>query len=85
LRGKPQAKNWQAASNALARRGYSCDKRGDCKRVNIALVVSRCGLPLGYEVFAGNRPDVTTVEHIVRHVVRQIESIWCASCRMRFG
>ena len=29
------------------------------------MVVSRSGLPLGYEVFAGNRSDVTTVEEIV--------------------
>jgi hypothetical protein len=28
-------------------------------------VVTREGLPLGYEVFAGNRTDVTTVEDIV--------------------
>jgi transposase len=28
-------------------------------------VVSRSGLPLGYEVFAGNRSDVTTVKEIV--------------------
>jgi transposase len=33
--------------------------------VCIALVVTREGLPLGYEVFAGNRTDVTTVEEIV--------------------
>jgi len=49
----------------LAQRGYSRDKRGDCKQVCIGLVVSRCGMPLGYEVFAGNTADVTTVEHIV--------------------
>ena len=29
------------------------------------LVVTREGMPLGYEVFAGNRTDVTTVEEIV--------------------
>jgi transposase len=33
--------------------------------VCLALVVSREGFPLGYEVFAGNRVDVTTVKHIV--------------------
>ena len=49
----------------LAQRGYSRDNRSDCKQVCIGLVVSRCGLPLGYEVFAGNTADVTTVEHIV--------------------
>ena len=31
----------------LAQRGYSRDKRGDCKQVCIGLVVSRCGMPLG--------------------------------------
>ena len=55
----------QAKSNPLAQRGYSRDKRGDCKQVCIGLVVSRCGMPLGYEVFAGNTADVTTVEQIV--------------------
>ena len=54
-----------AASNPQAQRGYSRDHRPDCKQVNIALVVSRSGLPLGYEVFAGNRSDVTTVKEIV--------------------
>jgi transposase len=55
----------QAAGNALAQYGYSRDKRSDCKQVCIALVVSRWGMPVGYEVFAGNRSDVTTVEQIV--------------------
>jgi len=55
----------QAKANPKAQRGYSRDKRGDCKQVCIGLVVSRCGMPLGYEVFAGNRSDVTTVEEIV--------------------
>ena len=54
-----------AAKNELAQRGYSRDHRGDCKQVCLALVVTREGLPLGYEVFAGNRVDVTTVEAIV--------------------
>jgi transposase len=49
----------------LAQRGYSRDQRSDCKQVCIGLVVSRCGMPLGYEVFAGNTADVTTVEQIV--------------------
>lgn len=55
----------QCLKNPLARRGYSRDQRSDCKQVCIALVVSRCGMPIGYEVFAGNRTDVTTVEEIV--------------------
>ena len=53
------------ASFDLAQRGYSRDQRSDCKQVCIGLVVSRCGMPLGYEVFAGNTADVTTVKQIV--------------------
>ncbi|MGD9853464.1 MAG: hypothetical protein AB7U20_00790 [Planctomycetaceae bacterium] len=41
------------------------DQRSNCKQDCIGLVVSRCGMPLGYEVFAGNTADVTTVEPIV--------------------
>jgi transposase len=51
--------------NPLAARGHSPDKRPDCKQVVIALVVTREGMPLGYEIFAGNRAGVTTVEEIV--------------------
>ena len=54
-----------AEGNPQAKYGYSRDKRSDCKQVCIALVVTREGIPLGYEVFAGNRVDVTTVEEIV--------------------
>lgn len=58
----------EAESNELALRGYSRDHRPDCKQVNIALVVSRWGMPLGYEIFAGNRHDSTTVEQMVTHI-----------------
>jgi len=54
-----------AKANPLAQRGHSRDHRPDCKQVCIALVVTREGMPLGYEVFPGNRVDVTTVEEIV--------------------
>jgi transposase len=60
----------EAGRNELAQRGYSRDHRPDCKQVNIALVVSRCGMPVGYEVFAGNRNDSKTVKQIVEHVER---------------
>jgi transposase len=55
----------EAAANGQAKRGYSRDHRSDCKQVCIALVVTREGFPLGYEVFDGNRTDVTTVEEVV--------------------
>ena len=51
--------------NPQARRGYSRDSRPDCVQVCIALVVTPEGLPLTYEVFDGNRADVTTAREIV--------------------
>ena len=53
------------ADPEIAKRGYSRDHRPDCVQVNIALVVTREGMPLGYEIFSGNTTDVTTVEEIV--------------------
>lgn len=51
--------------NAKAKRGHSRDNRGDCKQLCIGLVVSRCGMPIGYEVFPGNRHDSKTVQGII--------------------
>lgn len=69
----------QCEKNENARFGYSRDKRSDCKQVLIALVVSREGMPLGYEQFAGNRADVTTVKEIVEKIESQYgkaDRIW---------
>lgn len=49
----------------ICKRGHSRDKRRDCVQVNIAMVVTREGMPLGYEIFPGNTTDVNTVEEIV--------------------
>jgi transposase len=43
------------------RHGYSRDHRPDCVQVIIALVVTPEGLPLAYEVMAGNTADKTTL------------------------
>src|SRR5229473_2245739 len=62
------AEDWfrrTALEDPLAQRGYSRDHRPDCRQVCLALVVTREGMPLGYELFAGNRTDVTTVKEIV--------------------
>ena len=54
-----------ALGNPQAKRGYSRDSRPDCPQVCIGLVTSREGLPLAFEVFDGNRTDVTTTEEMV--------------------
>lgn len=61
----------EAKGVGLAKRGHSRDQRPDCKQVCIGLVVSREGMPLGYELFAGNRVDVTTVEEIVEAIEKK--------------
>jgi len=47
--------------NEEARRGYSRDKRPECNRVLVALVVDRKGFPIKHEVFERNRADSTTL------------------------
>ena len=65
--------------NGQAQHGYSRDHRPDCKQVCIGLVVSAEGLPLAYEVFAGNRADVTTLQEMVEVMEKHYgvaERIW---------
>ena len=69
----------QAAGNEKAARGYSRDHRPDCKQVNIGLVVTPEGLPIGYELFAGHTADVTTVEAMVELMEKkygQAKRLW---------
>ena len=56
------------------RHGYSRDKRPDCPQVVIALVVTPDGLPLAYEVLAGNTErlqDIAELPRQDRSAVRQ--------------
>ena len=51
--------------------GYSRDKRSDCVQVVIALIVTPEGLPLAYEVMAGNTSDKTTLWEFVEKIEAQ--------------
>jgi transposase len=51
----------QAKRNPKAKRGYSRDKRPDCKQVVVGLVISREGFPIAHEVFEGNTQDRKTL------------------------
>ena len=53
--------NW----SELLNRGYSRDKRFDCKQIVIGLVVTREGLPVSWRVFEGNRLDLKTLDEMV--------------------
>jgi len=55
-----------AGGNPQAKRGYSRDSRPDCPQVCIGLVATKEGLPIAFEIFDGNRPDVTTPKEMVK-------------------
>lgn len=62
-----------------ARRGYSRDHRPDCKQIILAVVVTPEGFPLSYEVFDGNRVDVTTLKEVLESVEKKYgraQRIW---------
>src|SRR4029077_3409624 len=69
----------QAGEIPIARRGYSRDHRPDALQIILALVVTEEGFPLSYEVFEGNRADVTTLEEILDSVERKhgaLSRVW---------
>jgi transposase len=61
----------EAEQNPKARYGYSRDKRPDCKQVVIALIVTPAGLPLAYEVMAGNTSEKTTLGDFLDSIENQ--------------
>jgi transposase len=61
----------QAETNPQAKRGYSRDKRPDCKQVLVGLVLDRDGFPKAHEIFEGNRQDRTTVEEMLEILERR--------------
>ena len=63
----------------IAQRGYSRDSRGDRPQVCIGLVVTEEGFPLGYEVYAGNTHDSTTVQAIIEALEKKygtLNRVW---------
>ena len=60
-----------AEANPMMRRGYSRDHRPDCLQLVLALIVNPEGFLCSYEVFNGNRSDVTTLEVVMRMVERK--------------
>jgi hypothetical protein len=62
------------------RHGYSRDHRSDCVQIVIALIVTPDGLPMAYEVMAGNTSDSTTLRGFLARIEAQYgraERIWC--------
>jgi transposase len=55
----------------LRQYGYSRDKRGDCRQVIIALIVTPEGFPLSYEVLAGNTDERSTLSDFLDRIERR--------------
>jgi transposase len=55
----------QALANPQAKRGYSRDKRPDCKQVVVGLVLDRQGFPKAHEVFEGNLQDRSSLDQML--------------------
>lgn len=51
--------------------GYSRDRRSDCVQVVIALIVTPEGLPIAYEVLAGNTADRATLREFLERIEAQ--------------
>lgn len=60
-----------AERNPQAKRGYSRDKRPDCKQVVVGLVLDRDGFPKAHEVFDGNVQDRATVDEMLTVLERR--------------
>ena len=71
MEGCPIAKRGDSRDS----RGDSRDSRGDRPQVCIGLVVTEEGFPLGYEVFADNTHDSTTVKTIIAALEKKYGSL----------
>jgi transposase len=60
-----------AKRNPQAKRGYSRDKRPDCKQVVVGLVLDRDGFPKAHEIFDGNVQDRSTVDQMLTILERR--------------
>lgn len=59
----------QAAANPKANRGYSKEKRSDCKLLTLALVVDECGFAKYSRLYPGNQVECHTLQHIIESLV----------------
>ena len=69
----------ERGADDLRQYGYSRDKRGDCRQVVIALIVTPEGFPLSYEVMAGNTADSSTLKDFLQRIEQRYghaDRIW---------
>src|SRR6266851_3654498 len=62
----------QARANPQAKRGYSRDKRPDCKQVVVGLVLDRDGFPKAHEIFDGNLQDRRSLDKMLDALEKRV-------------
>ena len=67
----------QALANPSAKRGYSRDKRPDCKQVVVGLVINRDGFPQAHQIFDGNTQDRASLPAMLDALEARVGSFRC--------
>jgi transposase len=60
----------QASGNPKARRGYSKEKRSDCKLLTLALIVDEQGFAKYSHLYAGNQSDGKTLPEMIESLMK---------------
>lgn len=70
--GEPESEDEEEEKPLLAR-GFSKDHRSDLKQIVVGVLVSKEGIPLAHEVFAGNTNDVSCFRVIIDQVASKFK------------
>ena len=60
--------------NKKAKRGYSRDKRPDCKQLVLGAAISREGFPIASEIFEGNANDSATFPVMLEKINKRVDT-----------
>lgn len=61
----------------IAKKGHSSDKRADCNQILLALAITKDGIPIGHEVYAGNKKHSRTVIELVNRLKKRFKIDKC--------
>ncbi|MEW6042274.1 MAG: IS1634 family transposase [Elusimicrobiota bacterium] len=67
-------KYWgEGEGSELLEYGYSKDKRGDLKQVIVGILMTKEGIPIGCEIFAGNNSDLKSFLYVLEKVKKEYQ------------
>lgn len=62
---------FEGATCLISRNGYSRDHRPDLRQIELALLVTKEGIPYYWKVLKGNTQDVTTIEEMIMEMKKR--------------